>query len=97
MSSPKKHLTCIVCEGQNLDINKKFEYGYSFTIEDGKMFSIKDEIGCETGVVWISCSNCRQTGNTVEWKASLIEKRLITDMIDKSTDPIDISEFLGQK
>ena len=97
MSVSKKHLTCIVCDGQNLDINKKFEYDYRFTIKDGKMFSIHDELGCKTGDVWISCSDCRQTGNVVEWKASPVEKRLITYMIDKSTDPIDISEFLGKK
>ena len=92
----KKYLTCTVCDGQNLDINKKFEYGYRFTIQDGKMSSIHDDLGAETGVVWISCSDCRRIGNAVEWKASVVEKRLISNMIDKSSDPIDVSELLRE-
>jgi len=90
----KKHLTCPVCEGQNLSIGKKFEYTYRFTIKDGYMFNICNEVGRDTGVVWISCNDCRQTEDEVEWKATKVEKRLINDMIHKSANPIDISDLL---
>lgn len=99
-----KPLTCQQCGGQNITVTEKLIYSKYFIVEDGKLFGITDpKCTGSTDETWIDCRDCRQESGykdgpkESEWIASDEEKKIIWEMLDKASDPIDVSEFLEKE
>lgn len=99
-----KPLTCPKCGGQNITVTEKLIYSKYFRIEDNLLFGITEpKCTGSTGETWIDCGDCRELSDykdgpgPTEWIASDEEKKIIWEMLDKASDPIDVSEFLEKE
>ena len=98
---PKKPLTCPRCGGHNLTIQESFVYTREFCIENKVLHGISEpKRKTKIDRVWIDCIDCRQDSGFrdslghSEWMANDEEKMIIFEMLEKSAQGVDVSEFL---
>jgi hypothetical protein len=94
---------CPKCGSQKLTVSEKYRYSRYFRLEDNMLFGLT-EPKCETALeTWIDCSDCRELSGyrdgpgPTEWIANEEEKKIIWDMLDKASEPVDVSEFLEKE